>query len=301
MHSGDGRTGADEGGWRRRVRLERELARHRFAEAATEQLATIAIDDSHPDREVAMAVLFRRLEPMLRSRARAICSHLSHCGRNCSPAGACTEAFGATMRSIVKRVFGIDAVVIGGGSASTLVPAARRRAARTATPNCTLRRWNTSPRRASVQIAGFTAKELGGTGVTSDARREWNAERGLPVRLNLNDTDRALLIGAVRALLEAEPWMSTTLVHLTEDSDILRWTEWLYDDACDNAPASIDGVHQRRVAHRSGLLDSIDEELPDTARRALELAAQAVIDLPDHVLFAKYLAPAWHHTRGMCP
>lgn len=295
--------------FRRLVALQRELLGKRLHDLASLEVALMACDPQHPDRELAQQELIRRLESHLHSRACSLCRRLSHCGGNC-PRHRCDQAFPSVVRSLVRRVLGVEGTLMTRGGAVDLVKLPPRRAPRTATPANTVRRWIGSPKQAEVSMEAFVVTEINrAAGVTSDARREWNSDRRLPVRINLRRQEREALDGRMRRLAEQPEGVAALLKECGPRNNAAKWLDHLYNDACENArdfPFERLPVDYERLLRSVAPSGSGDQRRIDLLRRFVEellarpdLEADAESDELSRLLDGHF-QPAWDATRGRC-
>ena len=125
------------------------------------------------------------------------------------------------------------------------------------------------------------------SGVTTDARRCWNQQRGLPVRVNLNPTDRDGIERALRERLNQDEVLFALACRSVAGLDAAKWTQWLYDDACENAP-DILGVAHVRLAQRLGLGTDPSDSPDSEAFRLIDAVVTIITDLFDQRMYDTY-------------
>lgn len=284
--------------FRAAVERQRRLAASDYRDMSMDDLVALVVGDGESAVTTALDELARRLESEIRRQAARICGRLSHCGRRC-PGSECAEARVSAERSLLKRVLGVDAVMLREGRSSSLVPMPRERKARTTSPACTVKRWASSPRRSSVGLHAFMVREITRhEGVTADARRQWNADRGLKVRLNLRPGEWSALEAAAGRLGELDRGLAEALDLVLARASLRSLADRLYDDACENSTDDVVEVDVPRLLRALGLDD--DSWSLDVARRTFDTLVLAVEASEAVRLVDDYLRPAWRLTRGRC-
>lgn len=293
--SGD--TAADR--FRRRVERQRRLYASSMNSLSDRELIDLAYGDDESTRELAMEILFQRIEAELRRRAAEICSHLSHCGAACTRPITCPHAFGSALQALVKATLGINAVAHYRAGDSRLVEVPTGRKERTTTPRCTARSWKSSNENGFVSAV---RRSLALDGTMTECRRQWNKDRGLKVRFHLDKMSQHDVEQRRDNL--PDPHFDSDVVaflrSLQPGDDLARWLAAAYDDACENAAHSIVDIDITRVirmaagtaAGASGLAH--DASTPEKLHFAL---LELIASTGRGSLLRDYFQPAWSTTR----
>ncbi len=232
---------------RRRRRNLRHLSDEELACALSDP------DLEHDARNEAL----RRFQPLADRLAQRYCSKLYHRGAKCRGAYQCDGPVGVAKAVVLERIVGRPAE-------------GRRRGVKGQ-----LERWP-DRRKSELDVQPFILANCGGW--ESDARRQWNRERGLPARARLTRAERPAAEAAYAEYLDSPPALAVRAAGAALPGLISEWVDALYNDACDT------GLSERIDIERVGRAVCITSLDPG-------LRATIVIDV-DHLL-ARYAPVLW--------
>jgi hypothetical protein len=262
-------------------------------------LAALAVGPDERAELATQVLLERRLGAIIERAARRVCQQLAHLGVVASCPSECEFAKPSARAAFAQRTAGFRYASTAHGGMFMYAPSSRRPNSRRSKGQ--IESWlRRSEDRSSVMLPAWVHADLHKSGRTTDARRRWNEDRGLLVRIAVPKRFAERFTSRIDKLLVEHPDNPTLTKMKTSTAalDPSRWARALYDDACETAPTN-QPIFYRRVARAVGLPDGNDAAPPETIK-AIDAADSLLQDVANELkntFYDRYFEAARRLTR----